>query len=437
MSEQELVSLVCCDLGAIVRGRSLFSSELAGAEASGVGWVPANHALTPLGPVAETNPYGSTGDLRLLPDPSTRVRVEAAPGGGALELLLCDIVETDGRPWECCPRQFLREALSELEAEFGGRLIASFEHEFQLLEDSSAALPFSLEAQRRGEPFVTRAMGALAQAGVEPERIFPEYAPHQFEIPVAPAEGIASADRAVVLREVVREVARREGTRASFAPLLDVAQAGNGVHIHLSVIDRDGAPLFYDPARRAHLSEAGERFAAGILAHARGLTALTAPSPVSATRLQPHRWSAGAMCLAEQNREALLRIPPLVELAGADPARQLRLEYRGADATANPYLALGALVRAGLDGVRSRLPAPPILDRDPAELEGPEVERFGVGALPDSLEESMRALSEDATARSWMGSLLYDAYVSVKQAEIEAARDVDVKELCARYAAIY
>lgn len=143
------------------------------------------------------------------------------------------------------------------------------------------------------------------------------------------------------------------------------------------------------------------------------------------------------MCLAVQNREALLRIPPLVELAGADPARQLRLEYRGADAAANPYLALGALVRAGLDGVRSQMPAPPILDCDPAELEGPEVERFGVGSLPDSLEESMRALTENATARSWMGSLLYEAYVSVKQAEIEAARDVDLKELCARYAAIY
>src|ERR1035438_10608592 len=91
---------------------------------------------------------------------------------------------TDGRPWECCPRQFLREALSELSTELDGRLVASFEHEFQLSEDSSASLPFSLEAQRRGEPFATRVMSALAQAGVEPERIFAEYAPHQFEIPV-------------------------------------------------------------------------------------------------------------------------------------------------------------------------------------------------------------------------------------------------------------
>ena len=438
MSEPgELVAIVCCDLGAIVRGRSLLASELPAALSVGVGWVPANHALTPLGPVAEGNPFGSIGDLRLLPDPDTRTRVDGAGDDGALELLLCDLVETDGRPWECCPRRFLREALDELEAELGGRLLASFEHEFQLPSDSPSALPFSLEAQRLGEPFATNVMDALTQAGVEPERIFPEYAPHQFEIPVAAAEGVLGADRAVVFREVVREIARREGRRASFTPLLDPRDAGNGVHIHLSVIDRDGDSLFYDPARAGCLSEIGERFAAGILLHARALNALTAPSPVSAVRLQPHRWSAGAVCLAQRNREALLRIPPLVEIADADPARQLRLEYRGADAAANPYLALGALLRAGLDGVRARLPAPTILDRDPAQLEGAEAERFGVGALPGSLEEAMGALAEDATARSWLGSLLYDAYASVKRAEIDAARDVEIEELCARYGAIY
>jgi glutamine synthetase len=435
--QQQLVALVCCDLGAIVRGRSLFASELPAALSAGVGWLPANHALTPLGPLADCSPFDSTGDLRLLPDPDTRVRVDAGPGAGALELLLCDIVETDGRPWECCPRQFLREALSALEAELGGRLVASFEHEFQLLQDSSAALPFSLEAQRRGEPFATRAMSALVQAGVEPERIFPEYAPHQFEIPVAAIEGMRAADRAVVLREVVREIARREGMRASFSPLLDPREAGNGVHIHLSVLGEDDSSLFHDASRPACLSQIGERFAAGILAHVGALNALTAPSPVSAVRLRPHRWSAGAACVGERNRETLLRIPPLVELADGDPARQLRLEYRGADASANPYLALGALLRAGLDGVRCQLAAPPILDRDPTELEGAEAERFGVGALPTSLEDAMRALAEDATARAWMGPLLHDAYASVKQSEIVAARDAEVEELCARYGAIY
>jgi glutamine synthetase len=453
-----LIALVCCDLGAVVRGRAVRTSELDESLRAGVGWAPANHALTPLGPVAEPNPFGSTGDLRLLPDAGTRMLVESDGAAGALELLLCDIVETDGRPWECCPRSFLRDALLELERELGARLVASFEHEFQLLwpgdpgdlsdpddpgdtasisDSQPPALPFSLEALRQAEPFPRRAMGALVQAGVEPERIFAEYAPHQFEIPVAAAEGIVSADRAVVLREVVREVARRQGTRASFAPLNDPEQAGNGVHIHLSLLDADGGHLLYDAARPAGLSEFGGRFAAGILRHARALSALSAASPVSGARLQPHRWSAGAVCLAQRNREALLRIPPVVELADVDEAGQLRLEYRGADASANPYLALGAIVRAGVEGVRAQLPAPAVLDRDPAQLGAEDAERFGVGALPATLDESLRALADDDSVRGWMTPRLYDAYTSVKQAELQAAADVDLEELCRRYAAIY
>jgi glutamine synthetase len=431
----ELVALICCDLGSIVRGRAVLSTELEEHLRAGIGWVPANHALTPLGPVAEPNPFGSTGDLRLLPDAGTRVRVGPEAEHSALELMLCDIVDTAGQPWECCPRSFLRDTLDELERTLGARLVASFEHEFQLLLEIAPALPFTLDAQRRVDPFPAQVMGALLDAGVEPERFFAEYAPHQFEIPVAPAEGVAGADRAVVFREVVREISRRAGTRASFAPLLDPEQAGNGVHIHLNLLDAHGAGLLYDPNRPACLSELGGRFAAGILRHARALTALTAPSPVSAARLQPHRWSVGAVCLAQRNREALLRIPPVVALADAGAEAQLHLEYRGADATANPYLALGVIVRAGLEGVREKVPTPPI--RDPAQLDAEEASRFGVGALPQTLAEALQALADDATVRGWMTPLLYQAYTSVKQAELDAAAGVDLEELCRRYGAIY
>jgi glutamine synthetase len=440
VNDDELIALVCCDLGAVVRGRSLPASGLDAHLQAGVGWVPANHALTPLGPLAEPNPFGATGDLRLLPDLATRARVEPGRGHGALELVLCDIVETDGTPWECCPRRFLGEALAELQSGFGLRLTASFEHEFQLLRHGGSEqvpLPFSLRAQREAEPFATDAVAALAQAGVGPERIFAEFSERQFEIPVHAAEGLASADRAVVLREVVHEVARRHELRASFVPLLDPAAAGNGVHVHLSLRDGAGEPVLHDPRRPARLSELGGSFAAGILAHAGALTALTAPSPVSAARLRPHRWSAGAACLAERNREALLRIPPLTSLGGEDPAQQLRLEYRGADAAANPHLALGAIVRAGLDGLRRELATPPILDRDPAELDEAEAQRYGVGALPETLEDALQALADDAAARAWMTPLLFDAYVSLKRGELAAVADLDLAERCRRYAAAY
>ena len=391
MSSSELVALVCCDLGAIVRGRSLPAGELSEQAAHGVGWVPANHALTPIGTLAEPNPFGSTGDLRLMADLDTLVHVDAAPEAreDALEFVLCDIVTTEGEPWECCPRSFLRGALAQLHAQTGLRVLASFEHEFQLLSDAPPALAFSLEAQRRAEPFPSQVFAALRQAGAAPERFMPEYAAHQFEIPVAPSGGVGAADRAVVLREVVREVARRNGVRATFSPLLDPAHAGNGVHVHISLIDDDGNAQLYDASAPACLSELGARFAAGVLAHADALSAICAPSPVSAERLAPHRWSAGAKCLGLRNRETLLRIPPLVDSLGERPS-QLRLEYRGADAAANPYLALGAIVLAGLDGIRTALAAPPMLGRDPAQLGEGEASGYGIGGLPGSLAQRWR-----------------------------------------------
>jgi len=461
MSQLDLVALVCCDLGAIVRGRSLPSLELANSLDSGVGWVPANHALTPLGPLAEVNPFGSTGDLRLRPDAETHVRLEGDPDTTVLEFVLCDIVETDGRPWQCCPREFLREALAELESELGASVMASFEHEFQLVREAPAELPFSLAAQRAAEPFASSVMAALQEAGAQPERFMAEFADHQYEVPVAPAAGISCADRSVVVREVVREVARRQGMRASFVPLADPSAPGNGAHIHFSLLDASGAPLLYDSARPGCLSELAERFAAGILLHADALCALCAPSPCSALRLAPHHWSAGAVCVGQRNREALLRIPPLLSLAGApsgaDPsgptregiperaqagrqageAAQMRLEYRAADAAANPYLALGALVRAGLDGVRRELPAPSILELDPSELDAAERARYRVAGLPDSLEAALQALAGDEQARAWMSPLLYDAYVDLKRAELEAVAGLDDGEVCARYAAVY
>jgi len=437
LSAAELSALVTCDLGGIVRGRSVFTAELSEHLAAGVGWVPANHALTPLGGLAEPNPFGSVGDLRLLPDQSTHATVGAGPGETPLELLLCDIVETDGTPWECRPRSFLAGALEDLRAATGTSVLTSFEQEFQLPAEGPSAPAFSLEAGRLAEPFASGVMGALVEAGVEPERFFAEYAPHQFEIPVAPASGIAGADRAVIMREVVREVARRHGTRASFVPLRDPAAAGNGLHIHLSLREEDGGAPLHDATHPAELSRLGLSFAAGILRHAPALCALCAPSPVSAARLAPHRWSAGARCLAWRNREALLRIPPVLSLDGSEAPGQVRLEYRGADGAANPYLALGAIIRAGLEGIRAELPDPPILQVDPATLTAEEAERFGVGGLPRSLGEALEALEHDEAARGWLGPLLLEAYLSLKRAELAETAELSLEEACAVYGAVY
>jgi glutamine synthetase len=280
-------------------------------------------------------------------------------------------------------------------------------------------------------------MAALRQAGLEPEAFLPEYGAAQYEVPCAPAEGVAAADRAAAMREVTREVARRLGYRASFAPMSDPEGVGNGVHVHLSLVDGDGRPAFYDPDRQAGLSLAGARFAAGILDRLPALCAFTAPSVVSYLRLKPHRWSAGFGFLGERNREATIRIPPLVGLGGGDPARQFNLEFRAADAAACPHLALAVLVLAGLRGLREELPEPPLVEGDPSELGDGERRRLGILPLPGSLGEALEALEADEVVRSWFSRNLWDCYLSVKRNEISLLEGAGPKEACERYLRVY
>ncbi|MDQ6817168.1 MAG: glutamine synthetase family protein, partial [Actinomycetota bacterium] len=407
MIAEQLTGFLYCDLVGIVRGRLLPAADVEERLTSGVGWVPANISLTPFGGIAEPNPHGSTGDLRLRPDPATHVRVEFGDEVSPLEFFLCDVVGTDGTSWECCPRTFLSTALKALECEAGVQLVAAFEHEFQFVDDSPPPLPFSLEAQRRVEPFGPIVVAALKQAGVEPEFFLPEYGDHQFEVSCAPAEGMTAADRSVITKEVIREVVRRMRRRVTFAPLRGEQAVGNGAHIHFSFVDDRGLPSMYDESSPGRLSEVAGQFAAGILRHAPALAAFVTPGVSSFLRLAPHRWSAGVVCLGDRNRETLLRISPVVEMPGHDPARQHNLEFRAADATACPYLALGAIVRAGLEGVRQRLERPPILSLDPSSLTAAELSEYGAPTMPATLAEALGRLHEDETARGWFPPLLY------------------------------
>ncbi len=437
MRGEELVAFLHSDISGLSRGRSVPAAELDEWFAAGVGWVPADQALTPFGPIAEPNPFGSLGDLRLLPDRDTRVRVDLWDDASPLHFYLCDAVNTDGSPWDACPRTLLKGALTRLE-ETGFRLVASFEQEFILEGLGVEPGPgFSQEAQRVVEPFGPLVMAALRQAGLEPEVFLPEYGEGQYEVPCAPAGGVTGADRAAAMREVVREVARRLGYRASFVPKADPEEVGNGVHIHLSLVDLDDRPVFYDPERPGRLSAVGARFAAGILEHLPALCAFTAPSVVSYLRLVPHFWSAGFGCLGERNRETAIRIPPLVELSGGDPARQFNLEFRAADAAACPHLALAVLVLAGLRGLQDELPEPTLVEEDPTGLDEEERRRLGISELPGSLDEALGALEADEVVRSWFSSDLWDCYLSVKRNEIDLLEGAEPREACERYLRVY
>ena len=436
MTGTELVQILTTDLVAITRGRSVAADDEVALRGAGVGWVPANLALTPFGDIASPNPWGAAGDLRLRPDPATEVRVEGITDRPPLHFVLADITELDGVPWSCCSRSFLRMALEDLEQE-GFHLVAAFEQEFTILGGTSRDAPaFSLAAHRRAEPFLTHLFAALRQARAEPETILPEYGTGQFEMTCRPAEALAAADRAVTMQAVAREMASAAGLVASFCPKPDPVGVGNGVHIHFSLRDAAGRPATYDPGRPGQVSATAGRFVAGILRHLPALCALTAPSPVSYLRLVPHHWSAAYACWGERNREAAVRICSLPASA-ADPARSFNLEFRVADATANPYLAVGALVRAGLAGLRDRLAQPPMVNTDPANLSEAELARLGVTRLPDSLPAALAALADDPEVQGWFVPAFLETFRGMKAREIEFASGVTGEALCERYRAIY
>lgn len=437
MRGAELISFLYADVSGLVRGRAFPVRDLEQRLVSGVGWLPANQALTPFGPLAEPNPWGPIGDLRLRPDPYTKTRVELWEDASPLHFYLCDAVDPDGGEWDCCPRVLLKRALQQLSEESGLRLLASFEQEFRLLGiPGDPASGLSLEALRVVEPFGALVAAGLEQAGIKLDTFLPEYGANQFEVTYSPAEGLAAADAAVIIREVVREVARRLGYRATFAPVVDPDDVGSGLHIHFSFIDENGDQATYDPDALGGMSEHAARFTAGIVAHLPGLCAFTAPSVASYLRLVPHHWSSGFTCVGEANREAAVRIPSVSSMGG-DPAASYNLEYRPADAAGCPHLTLAAVVMAGLSGIREKRSLPEFVNRDPSELSEEERTRMGVKRLPQSLDEALAAAEADGEIRSWFHKDMWDCYFGVKRAEIELLKDLKPEEQCQRYASVY
>lgn len=435
---EALVTFVTTDYAGITRGRSVAASAYKPKQQKTLGWVPANMSLTPFDLIADPNPWGSAGDLRLLPDEEGRYALRIEGSATPADIVMSDIVELDGAPWKCCPRSFLKKALADFRAETGLRLLVSFEHEFQILDASWPEAPaFSLQALRRADPFGPSLMASLRDAGVEPEVFIAEYGRDQFEITVSPADGVTAADRAVVVREAVRELSRNRGWRSSFAPKTAVEGVGNGVHIHFSLIDARGQPVTYDASQPGCVSTLAGHFVAGIMAHFPALVAFTAPSPISYLRLQPHHWSSSYTWFGERDREASIRICPVNRVGKSNPAKAFNIEYRPADATACPHLALGVMVRAGLAGIRQKHSVPPLFSGDPALLAENERASLGLRRLPVSLGAALEAMLADSTVTSWFDPAAIETYVGMKRMEMKlAGPDID-DALCRRYARIY
>jgi len=437
MRDDEIVLLGWSDYVGLTRCRGVPASELARRMAHGLGWAAAGQALTPFADIAP-NPWGPMTEVRQVPVAETQTRVALWDDTPAFNLVLCDSRNPDGSDWECSTRGFMTSALDDFRRETGLEFVAAFEHEFTLLgEGLGQGPPFSVEAMRNAAAFTGDVSAALRQAGLQPETVEPEYGYLQYEVTTSPATGAASGDRAIITRELIREAARRRGHRATFSPKPHPDGVGNGAHVHFSFQDPESGNAAYDASGIAEASIVAQQFIAGVLRHMPAMTALVAPSPVSYLRLGPHHWSCGYASFGVQNREAAIRICPAPDRDPGQAGRGFNMELRPPDATASPYIVIGALVRAGLEGIRDRLPLPPACDVDPAELTDDQHDALGIRPLPASLAEALDVLDADERARGWLPGLMYESYVAVKRSEIALADGLDPSELCRRYREAY
>jgi len=418
-----MTTLVTTDLTGITRGRTCPSDELEHYRLAGCGWVPAYSALTPQGVMAADNPWGDAGDLRLVPDMPSRVTLNNGPDprAPALDFIHGDLCEIDGREWAACPRTLLRHELQRYRDELGLQVQAAFEHEFNLMDgDGPPQRAFSLQAQRQAAEFASWLLSALRTAGVEPELFDAKHGNRQFEITCRPALGVAAADRAVNVREISREIARQLGLDLSFSPKPAEHAEPNGTHLHISLQDLNGQPIFYDDSSDNRLSPLAQHWAAGILQHLPALCALTAPTPVSYDRLHARRWTATHGGVGRHDRNAALRICSTVTLAGPPIAAQFNLEFRVLDATASPHLAMAALLIAGRLGIEQRLP----LNAQHNEI-------------PATLSDALDCLRRCDALVEALPTPLLDTYFALKTEELDMTRPLSIVERCEHYAHLY
>src|ERR1700733_1702970 len=216
MLREELIFVGTCDIAGHVRGKSFPARDIEVRRRKGVGWTHSNLMQTAFGPILDT-PFGTAGDLMIVPDAKAEVRVDFADGSAPEHFYLGDIRNTDGSAWGCCPREFLRRGIAALADAGGLHMIAAFEQEFVYTgNEERPGDAYSLGAFRRQGVFGESFVAALRAAGVAPDSFLAEYGARQFEVTVAPAAALSAADQAVITRARTRARERRGGPRASF-----------------------------------------------------------------------------------------------------------------------------------------------------------------------------------------------------------------------------
>jgi glutamine synthetase len=260
-------------------------------------------------------------------------------------------------------------------------------------------------------------IAALHNLGITVEMSHHEVAIGQHEIDFRYSDALHSADNSITFKYAVKGIASKHDLFGTFMPKPIRGENGSGMHCHQSLFTSEGN-AFYDPEGQFKLSDTACHFMAGLLKHARALSAVVAPTVNSYKRLTPGYEAPVYVCWAQRNRSALIRVPRY------SPGREqsTRVELRFPDPSANPYLAFATMLHAGLDGIENKLTPPAPVSEDVFEWSAAEREERGVDVLPGTLREALDALEEDEVIKDALGEHIYEAYYRAKSDEWEDYR---------------
>jgi glutamine synthetase len=391
-----------------------------------------------------------SGDVRLVPELRGLTRLAGQP---ALAWAPGRQIAVDGSPWPYDQRRVL-EAQVESAAAEGLEIRAGYELEFVLTQAGEPgndggeprlayqAPAYSPQALLAVDEFVAELLRDLAANGVPVNQLHAEYGPAQVELSIVASDPVTAADRQLLARQTIHAAARTHGLRACFAPLFTAAGVGNGWHLHTSVWRGGRNLLAGAPNRPPNDGPAsggtgpggpgpdGAGWLGGLLRDLRALAAITAPSVPSLARLRPGYFASAYQFWGVENREAPLRYVPDSELLGAGHAN---VELKVSDASANPYLALGAVIAAGLAGLRDgAAPGDPI-QSDPGGWSEQDRTARGLTLLPTTPAEQEQALTGSQRITAVLGEQLLGAFLAVRRSDAAWAADRPLDDVIAAH----
>ena len=366
-------------------------------------------------------------DMLLKPDYDTFLVFPTAlenSGRGRVARLICDVSHPDNTPFMGDPRYALKRQVERLKALGFDNAYTGPEAEFFLfLRDAEgrptttshdAAGYFDLAPVDKGEEARRDMVNALVSMGFEIEAAHHEVAPGQHEIDFKYADALTTADNLATFKLVVKRIALNHGLHATFMPKPVAGINGSGMHTHLSLF-KDGHNTFFDESAEYQLSEVALHFIAGLLEHASSMTAITNPTVNSYKRLTPGYEAPTNIAWSAANRSAMIRIP-------ARRGLSTRAELRMPDPACNPYLALTAMLAAGLDGIENKLTPPPPIQRNIYHMSVRERRKHQIKELPGTLREALGMLRKSRLMRDALGDHIFEHLLAAKTIEYDRYR---------------